>query len=319
MNDRKDRIRVHIEGKEFNVVGGGFQEMLAAVKQVAGRRFMSDLKVWQLPGTAEEIANQLSISNFELEGGAPVAAPANQPAAGAAKPQAAPPSPGGDRIRVKVGDHRLAVVGGQFREMLELVKGLPGRRFDGDAKIWEIPGDVGVIKGLVESAGFQLEGAEKIAISAPTKMEPPRFAQSSQSPPPPPVFEEPDFFGDDDIAPMEAPDWWDEDDMPPPMPPDEGDSAGDFASFDEPLPFDNEPGPRATTTGRAEGDRIRLRLGETSLVVSGGSFQEMLTVIKNIPGRRFNSQDKIWELPADLTLDSVDQSIQAAGFELLPG
>ena len=124
---------------------------------------------------------------------------------------------------------------------------------------------------------------------------------------------------DDDIAPMEAPDWWDEDDMPPPMPPDEGDSAGDFPPFDEPLPFDNEPGPRATVTGRAEGDRIRLRLGETSLVVSGGSFQEMLTAIKNIPGRRFNSQDKIWELPADLTLDSVEQSIQAAGFDLLPG
>ena len=53
MTQRKDRIRVHIDGKEFGIVGGTFQEMLAAVKQINGRRFVSELKVWQLPGPGE--------------------------------------------------------------------------------------------------------------------------------------------------------------------------------------------------------------------------------------------------------------------------
>jgi hypothetical protein len=61
-----------------------------------------------------------------------------------------------------------------------------------------------------------------------------------------------------------------------------------------------------------------VRLGETALVITGGAFQEMLAAIKNIPGRRFNSQDKVWELPDDLTLDSVDQAMRAAGFAVLP-
>ena len=39
MNQRKDRIRIQVEGKEFSVVGGSFQEMLAAVKLINGRRF----------------------------------------------------------------------------------------------------------------------------------------------------------------------------------------------------------------------------------------------------------------------------------------
>jgi hypothetical protein len=51
--DRKDRIRVQIDGQEYNVVGGAFQDMLATVKQINGRRFVSEIKVWQLPGPAE--------------------------------------------------------------------------------------------------------------------------------------------------------------------------------------------------------------------------------------------------------------------------
>ena len=44
MDQRKDRIRIQVEGKEFSVVGGNFQDMLAAVKQINGRRFVGELK-----------------------------------------------------------------------------------------------------------------------------------------------------------------------------------------------------------------------------------------------------------------------------------
>ena len=72
MTQRKDRIRVHIDGKEFGIVGGTFQELLAAVKQINGRRFVSELKVWQLPGPVEDIQRKLDFGGYYLEGGVPV-------------------------------------------------------------------------------------------------------------------------------------------------------------------------------------------------------------------------------------------------------
>ncbi len=142
MTERKDRIRVHIGGKEFSIVGGRFQDMLAAVKQISGRRFVSELKVWQIPGSAEDVQDQLEISGYLLEGGSPLAETA-QPA------QTSPSRFGGDRIRVLIQGHQLAVTGGSFQEMLAEVKNLPGRRFDGEKKMWEIPGELAIIKNLI--------------------------------------------------------------------------------------------------------------------------------------------------------------------------
>lgn len=311
----KDRIRVHIEGKEFSVVGGSFQEMLAAVKQINGRRFVSALKVWQLPGKAEEIKNQLSITGFQLEGGDPVADDVpTQPSTAARS--------GNDRIRVIVQGQPLAVVGGGFREMLDVVKNIPGRRFNGDSKFWEIPGDVGIIKNLVETAGFQLEGADKISAtpSAPksTHAAPP-LSQSE----PPPQYEEPDFSDDVDIPAYEPPDWWDDDNAPSPSmdPPDWWDEE----TYDNPTDY---PGPSAaaprSTAGSTDSfaagdDQIRIRIGGIPMVVTGGSFQAMLAVVKNIPGRRFHAGDKVWDIPDDATIDSVQQTVKAAGFILKRG
>lgn len=313
MSERRDRIRVHIAGKEYYVVGGEFQGMLAAVKQITGRRFVGELKVWQLPGTAEEIQHQLSIGGYELEGGASI--DETTPI------QASPATAGGDRIRIQIGPHQLAVVGGSFQEMLQAVKNLPGRRFDSNTKMWEIPSEVGVVKGMIEVAGFQLEGAENIPVENVPGMEPVPYTAAAK----PPAYETPDFFDETEAPPYEPPDWWDDEDMPPPMEPPGWDDRFREQSYPgEPTLFDDEPGPvtsrpsQAAPAGRAGGDRIRIRLGEVTVAVTGGSFQAMLAVIKNIPGRRFNSQDKVWEIPEDVTLDSVDQTIQEAGFTIVP-
>ncbi|RME73199.1 MAG: hypothetical protein D6784_12265, partial [Chloroflexi bacterium] len=66
------------------------------------------------------------------------------------------------------------------------------------------------------------------------------------------------------------------------------------------------------------GDQIRLRVGRTRLSLTGGSFQAMLAVVREIPGRRFNPDEKLWEIPADVSLDSVQQAVKAAGFRLSP-
>jgi len=71
--------------------------------------------------------------------------------------------------------HSLAVVGGSFQDMLSAVKNLPDRRFDGEKKVWEIPGDLASIKHLIETAGFQLEGASKIPVGPVSPMEAPDF------------------------------------------------------------------------------------------------------------------------------------------------
>lgn len=304
MTERKDRIRVHVEGKEYNIVGGSFHEMLAAVKQINGRRFVTELKVWQLPGSVADIQNQLEITGYRLEGGTPVsadAAPANR---------ASLAQTSGDRIRVLIEGHQLAVVGGSFQDMLATIKSLPGRRFDGQTKIWEIQGELAVIKGMIESAGFELEGTPKMPIGSVPSMATADFLTDSGPPPP---FEPLDFTDDDDIPPFEPPDWMD--DVPPP-------AFEDGFYAEEPMPLDEYPpvsgtetiGPAPTPAPNA--DRIRIQLGKMFFAVSGGSFQEMLTVVKNIPGRRFNPDQKVWEIPEDITVESIQQTVSAAGFVL---
>jgi len=311
MSERRDSIRVHIEGKEYFVVGGAFQEMLAAVKQIKGRRFIGELKAWQLPGAAGNIQNQLDISGFRLEGGTPLAEEV-------VSAQPSESRPGGDRIRVRIQGQNLAVVGGTFQEMLAEVKKLPGRRFDAEQKIWEIPGDAGIILGLIQAAGFELEGAEKLSFDVDPAMEAPTFNTADEPPP----YEPPDFLDDDDAPPYEPPDWWDDENMPAPMEP-PGWLEEDLAAMppDEPPLFPDQPStPAASPASRSHGDdQIRIRIGGIPMVVTGGDFKAMLEVVKKIPGRRFDGQDKVWDIPADIGIESVQQTVKAAGFILKRG
>jgi hypothetical protein len=288
--------------------------MLAAVKQINGRRFVGELKVWQLPGTAKDIRNQLEISGFELEGGDPVAEDVSAAQTSASQSR--------DRIRVRIAGRLMAVVGGSFQEMLAVVKGLPERRFDGEAKVWEIAGDVSVIQGMIQAAGFELEGVGDVSQTPVPSFEPPPFTPASEPPP----FEPPDFSRHDDPLAFEPPDWLDDDDLAPPEPPDWWDSESEppptnFAD-DEPMWEDEMPAApapvstRPKPTGRSGGDQIRIRVGGIPMVVTGGSFQEMLAAVKEIPGRRFDGQDKVWDIPADVGLEKTTQLMNAAGFEV---
>jgi hypothetical protein len=72
---------------------------------------------------------------------------------------------------------------------------------------------------------------------------------------------------------------------------------------------DDEPGPSGP-------DQVRIRLGGIPLVISGGSFQQILTLVKTFPGRRFDGLDKVWDLPPDMTLEEFKQWVQDSGFIL---
>jgi len=296
MVDRKDRIRVQIAGKEYNVVGGDFQAMLAAVKQINGRRFDGQAKVWQLPGTVQQIQTQLDISGFQIEGGASVAAPSS---AAAVAPAAA-----ADRIKILVQGRPLAVVGGAFQEMLAVVKNLPGRRFNADSKAWEVPGEAAIINQLVEAAGFKLEGLDKPSAGTTPRPEAPDFGFVAEPPP----YEEPDFLWNEAEVPVyEPPGWWDEEAAPPPV-----DLPLDDWSASEPAPTARA----AAGNSARRSEQVRVRVGGIPFVVSGGEFQAMLAAIKQLPGRRFDGQDKVWDIPAEAGLDAVRQRLEAAGFQL---
>ncbi|RMF04516.1 MAG: hypothetical protein D6768_03100, partial [Chloroflexi bacterium] len=289
MNQRRDRIQVQIAGQVFSVVGGEFRQMLAAVKALPGRRFDGNSKVWQLPGTVADITRQVEAAGFQLEGGAPAPEP------GPASPPAAP-RPGGDRIRVQWQGHPLLVTGGEFREMLAVVKALPERRFDGESKVWEISGALATVKAQIEAAGFQLEGADKILAKAPpAEMEVPDFGPVDAPPP----FEEPDFLWDDNVPDYEPPDWWDDESAAPPVEPPDWFEEELAARPPEPPP-DFAPPPAAAAPQKPESsagrrDQIRVRVGGIPFFVVGGEFRQMLAAIKNVPGRRFDGQDKVWD------------------------
>jgi hypothetical protein len=318
MTERRDRIQVHIEGKAYSVVGGEFRDMLAVVKAVNGRRFVGELKVWQLPGTAEEIQDQLDLGGFWLEGGTPIEDKGPDQ-------QASGPASSGDRIRVLVQGHQLAIVGGSFQEMLAAVKNLPGRRFDGESKIWEIPGEAGVIQGLVNAAGFQLEGADKISTAPIPAAEAANFAAGTVAEPPP--YEAPEFLDEEEVPPYEPPDWWDDEAMPAPPEPPAGWAEESEVTVPEPdlpvaagfqmSPVPTEPSTMDPVSGPPDSsrrDQIRIRVGGIPLLITGGSFRQMLEVVKQFPGRRFDGDDKVWDLPGDLGLEAVQQKIKAAGF-----
>ncbi len=54
-----DRIHVRIEGADHWVEGGDFDDMLDAVRDIAGRRFDAEEKVWVLAVTPREAAAAL--------------------------------------------------------------------------------------------------------------------------------------------------------------------------------------------------------------------------------------------------------------------
>jgi hypothetical protein len=211
--------------------------------------------------------------------------------------------------------------------MLEAVKGVPGRRFDPDSKIWELPGEVSIIQQLIEAAGFQLEGIDTKAPPKPPakKLEPADFGPKKVEPPP---FEELEFDDDEDIPLYEAPDWWDDEKAPPPppAPPDWWQEEPASEPFGAPaeeefVNTDRVKLPPASSANfdSNSNDQIRIRVGGIPFVISGASFQQMLATIKSLPGRRFDTEDKTWDIPADMGIEGFKKKMASAGFVVQRG
>ncbi len=297
--ERRSRIKIRVENKDYDVIGDDFQQILAAVKALPNRRFNGQLKLWEVSGSLAMVRGQLENSGFIVEGGTP--APAGS---------AVEETTSSDRIKVEVAGYPLVVSGGSFQAMLAIIKELPGRRFDSERKQWSIPGTPAEIKAHLEKKGLTVE-------AQPGEPEPPPSAPPDEAFPPPPDFDEP--------AGQPSP-------PPPPPPPDllppdddfyaEAEEVDDYPYFDEtfPPPDDFPPAPSVPTSTHSpagQRDRIRVIVGNKPLLVVGGTFQAMLAAVKEIPNRRFDSETKQWLLPGDF--DSVQGHLRAKGFWLEEG
>lgn len=299
---RQSRIKLRIEQKDYDLVGDEFQPLLAAVKALPERRFNSGLKLWEVAGSFEMARGQLENSGFRLEGGTPVSA----------EEQTAPPAPSNDTIKVEVAGYQLVVSGDAFRTMLEVIKAVPGRRFDGETKQWSLPASLTEMKAYFEKKGLQLEA---LPGQPPLpNLDQPHNLPSTDSPPLPA-----DAFtsGPQTAAPP----------PPPPLdfpPPDDFDGFfDDEADLDAYPPLEEAPPPEAAPQAAAapakpdaaRRDQIRVMVGDAPMVVVGGSFQDMLAAVKAIPGRRFDGDSKQWLLEDDPT--SIQQFLADKGFQLV--
>jgi hypothetical protein len=53
-------LKIEIEGKEYTVTGADFYSMLSQVKELEGRKWDGDRKLWKLPGALDEVRAILS-------------------------------------------------------------------------------------------------------------------------------------------------------------------------------------------------------------------------------------------------------------------
>lgn len=52
-------LKIEVAGKEYTVVGGDFYSMLAQVKNIEGRKWDGDRKLWKVPGSLDEVRSSL--------------------------------------------------------------------------------------------------------------------------------------------------------------------------------------------------------------------------------------------------------------------
>lgn len=153
-----DRIVVLLGDTEYAVVGHTFRTMLDVIKSLDGRRWLSQRRAWSLPVKLEALRQALSGYNLQV---VTLEEAAEMPAV---EPDNVEPiqletqvTPKRDQIRLRASDGEAWVVGGAFRDMLEVIKMIDGRRFVADEKLWEVPVSLAAAKEHLAQAKLAIE------------------------------------------------------------------------------------------------------------------------------------------------------------------
>lgn len=226
----QEQIRIRTQDGQYLIIGGDFQSMLRVVRALPGRRFRGDEKIWEIPARIEEIQRAVEAAGFHVTADTEMGRPLT-PAAARREP---------DHVRIRTSEGDKAVVGGDFKNMVAVIKGMEGRQWLAAERIWAVPGPLPELTAALAAHGLQL-------VDTTEKAQP--------------------------------------------------------------------------TTPAAEGaprrrDQIRIRAQDGDFWVVGGTFSEMLEAVKMQEGRRFISADKLWELP--LPSAQVAQALADLGLRLEP-
>jgi hypothetical protein len=149
----QEQIRIRTTDGQYAIIGGDFQSMLAFVRNLPGRRFRSDERIWEIPTTIGEIQKSAEGAGFHVTADAEVGKPLRS------TPRATAPE--GDRVLIRTAEGDRAISGGAFAELVAAIKSLPQRKWLIKEKMWEIGGELADIERVVSQQGFQ------IAITAP--------------------------------------------------------------------------------------------------------------------------------------------------------
>lgn len=238
-----------------------------------------------------------------------------------------------DSIRIRTLDGQYRLIGGDFQSMLEFVREQPKRRYRPNERIWEIPAQVEAIQEAAEDAGFhvtadtevghalqrsrkprkgqadqisvQLEDGEYAVVggqfypmlNAVKAIEGRRWQPQQRAWQLPVTLadlrETVSEYGFQVVTPEEAAE----------LPPTLEQEATDTKTTSPSPPF---PSRRR--------DQIRIRGQDGEDWVVGGDFRAMLGAIKSLEGRRFVSEEKLWEIPAPLA--AIQTALATHGFHL---
>lgn len=147
----QEQIRIRTTDGQYAIIGGDFQSMLAFVRDMPGRRFRSDERIWEIPTTIGEIQKSAEAAGFHVTADTEVGKPL--------RPTARTATPEGDRVLVRTAEGDRVITGGAFADMVAVVKSLPQRKWLVRERMWEIGGAVADIERAITQQGFQLAAA----------------------------------------------------------------------------------------------------------------------------------------------------------------
>jgi hypothetical protein len=221
-----------------------------------------------------------------------------------------------EQIRIRTTDGQYAIIGGDFQSMLAFVRGLPGRRFRSDERIWEIPTTVGEIQKASEAAGFHVTADTEVGKplrSTPRTAAPEgdrvliRTAEGDRA-------ITGGAFAEMVAAVKGLPQrkWLTKEKM--------WEVGGALAEIERAISQQGfqiavAPSPAARESAPRE-DQIHVRTRDGDYWVAGAPFSSLLETIKSIEGRRFNSAGKLWDLPC--TTEELTKTLGGAALTLAP-
>jgi hypothetical protein len=225
-------------------------------------------------------------------------------------------------IAIRTTDGEGVVTGGEFEDVVDAVRQIPGRRWDPEARAWRLPCTLDEARRHLQVVGLRVEGSTTVIIQEP--------------PPPSRPRDQVTIRATDGEAGVVGGPFWDmvrlvktiegrrwqprEKVWELPCTLEEAQRVVEAAGFALRLPGEevlaapavpSEPAPPAGGWT----DQLRIQATDGPAVVTGGPFRAMLDAVKTIEGRRWQPGPKHWMLPC--SLDEAARLLEKAGYTVV--